>query len=178
MIIRPVQIEDSKELVEIYNYYISNTAFTFEYDELTADEFQSRIETISAKYPYFVAEENGEVLGYAYATSFYTRKAFMWDAEVAIYLKNSATTKGIGTAFYNKIIEILTKQNYVNLYSHITYPNEKSFALHEKFGFIECARYEKTGYKFDKWRDTVILHKLLVDIETPKEIINDWKQFI
>lgn len=178
MIIRPVVLSDAKELAEIYNYYVINTAFTFEYDAVSTEEFKSRIEQISAKYPYFVVQKNDEILGYAYATSFYTRKAFMWDAEVAIYLKHSATANGLGTAFYNKIFDILTKQNYVNVYSHITYPNDASFALHNKFGFKECARYNKIGYKFGQWRDTIILEKQLVSIDKPKKIINDWKQFI
>ena len=65
MTIRVATIEDAAALVEIYRYYVEKTAITFEYDVPTVEEFEKRIQTTLEKYPYYVVEEDGEVLGYA-----------------------------------------------------------------------------------------------------------------
>ena len=84
--IRTVRLDDAEELLRIYSYYVENTAITFEYDVPTVDEFRKRIETITEKYPYFVYEENGKIIGYAYANTFKDRAAYDWAVEMTIYM--------------------------------------------------------------------------------------------
>ena len=84
--IRTVRLDDVEELLRIYSYYVENTAITFEYDVPTVDEFRKRIETITEKYPYFVYEENGKIIGYAYANTFKDRAAYDWAVEMTIYM--------------------------------------------------------------------------------------------
>lgn len=79
IIIRTAKEEDAERLLEIYAPYVTDTAITFEYEVPTIDEFQQRINNTLKKYPYLVAEdENGNVMGYAYASAFKGRAAYDW----------------------------------------------------------------------------------------------------
>ena len=73
MQIRVAEEKDAAALVEIYSYYVEKTAVTFEYETPSVEEFTRRIRDIQKKYPYIVAEENGEILGYAYGSAFHPR---------------------------------------------------------------------------------------------------------
>ena len=114
MNIRDVNPDDAAQIAEIYNYYIKNTHQTFETEPLSAEEMRARIDEISEDYPYLVAEENGEIYGYAYATQFKMRQAYEFSAEVSIYVKADAKQKGIGTQIYEKLFEEFTRtgENY------------------------------------------------------------------
>ena len=91
MIIRTATANDAEAILNIYAYYVENTAITFEYDVPTLEEFTQRIENTLKKYPYLVAEKDGEILGYAYAGVFKDRAAYDWSAETTIYLKDRYT---------------------------------------------------------------------------------------
>ena len=84
--IRKAKPEDAEQLLAIYTPYVTNTAITFEYEVPTVDEFRHRIINTLKKYPYLVAEnENGIVIGYAYASPFKGRAAYDWAVETSIY---------------------------------------------------------------------------------------------
>ena len=85
MKIERVTVEDASELLSIYAPYVLNTAVSFEYEVPALEEFQRRIIDISSKYPYIKAVDNGEILGYAYATAFRARKAYGWSVVVSLY---------------------------------------------------------------------------------------------
>ena len=84
--IRTATVEDAEKLLEIYAYYIKNTAVTFEYEVPSVEEFRERISHILEHYPYLVAENKDEIIGYSYAGRFHPRAAFGWDVEMTVYL--------------------------------------------------------------------------------------------
>ena len=84
--IRTAKVEDAEKLLDIYSYYVKKTAVTFEYEVPSVEEFQERIRHISSHYPYLIAEEEGEIIGYSYADRLRPRAAFGWDVEMTIYL--------------------------------------------------------------------------------------------
>ena len=90
--IRIAKIEDADELLKIYAPYVEDTAVSFEYEAPSLDEFKGRIENILKKYPYLVAinKENGEILGYAYCSTFKAREAYRYAVETTIYLRDDA----------------------------------------------------------------------------------------
>ncbi|MDA1468356.1 GNAT family N-acetyltransferase [Brachyspira hyodysenteriae] len=93
-----------------------------------------RIENITSKYPYLVCEdENGKIIGYAYANKFMEREAYNWNTELSVYIDNSSNSKGIGKKLCYIIIDILKYQGIRNTYSKVTLPNEKSEKLHYSF---------------------------------------------
>ncbi len=153
MNIRTVNLEDAAQIAEIYNYYIKNTHQTFETEALSADEMQTRIAKIVEDYPYLVAEEDGEVYGYAYATQFKMRQAYEFSAEVSIYVKNSAKQKGIGTQLYEKLFEELRETDIHAFIAGISLPNEPSVQFHQKLGFSKVAHFREVGYKLGRWVD-------------------------
>ncbi|HGD0586146.1 TPA: N-acetyltransferase family protein [Streptococcus agalactiae] len=161
MIIRPVLPSDAKELLAIYAPYVADTTITFEYDIPSISEFTNRIKNISKSFPYLVAEENGKILGYAYASTYYARTAYDWTCELSIYLDKDARSKKIGSQLYDTLEKELVNQGYVNLLACISLPNDISIAFHKKRGFNQVAHFPKIGFKFEQWHDIVWLQKRL-----------------
>jgi len=153
MNIRNVNPEDAAQVAEIYNYYIQNTHQTFETEPLSAEDMRARIEEIREDYPYLVAEEDGEIFGYAYATQFKLRQAYEFSAEVSIYVKADAKQKGIGTQIYDKLFEELKETDIHAIIAGISLPNDGSVRFHEKLGFTKVAHFREVGYKLGRWVD-------------------------
>lgn len=154
MTIRPVHPDDRVRIAEIYNHYIADTVVTFELDPVTPEEIGRRIREIVKDYPYLAAEdENGTVIGYAYASRFREREAYRHTAEVTIYLDKDRTGAGIGSPLFAELLERLRKTDTVALIGAIALPNEPSIRLHERFGFMKVAHLEKVGHKLGKWID-------------------------
>ncbi len=168
MEIRSATIGDAAELLDIYSHYVENTAISFEYVPPTLDEFKNRIENISKKYPYLVATVDGKIIGYAYAASFHSREAFKFCVEVSIYISRDYHGHGVGRALYEKLEELLKKQNVRTLYACIAVCDKEdghlplgSVAFHEKMGYITVGSHPNCGYKFGKWYGVVWMEKRL-----------------
>lgn len=157
--IRFAALEDAERILEIYAPYILNTAVSFEYEVPSLDEFRERMARIMKTHPYLVCERKGQIIGYAYASSYLTRKAFGWDAEVSIYLDQEERGKGIGRLLYEPLLAILKEMGVVNVYALIVHPHELSERFHRKMGFQKEAIFEKTGYKMGKWQDLIYMKK-------------------
>lgn len=151
--IRQVVDTDIREICDIYNYYIKNTAITFEEEPVSYNEMKRRIDEVLISLPFYVYVENDEVIGYAYASKWKGRSAYRFSVETTVYLKNNMTGKGIGTELYKKLINDLTGRKMHAILSGIALPNEKSQHLHEKLGFKKVAHLTEVGYKFNKWID-------------------------
>lgn len=94
MNIRLAHKSDVASLVALYAPYVENTAITFECQIPSAEEFTDRIEKTLKKYPYLVAEENGEIFGYAYVSTYDNREAYNWTAEFSIYVASESRGRG------------------------------------------------------------------------------------
>lgn len=160
---------DAPFIQDIYRYYVENTAITFEFEVPSVEEFQRRIEKTLERYPYLVAEEDGVVIGYAYAGIFYDRRAYDWSAEMSVYVRNGIHGKGVGTALYEKMEELLRKQHIVNLFACITHPNAESEAFHQARGYEKKAHFENCGYKLGRWWDIVWMQKVIAPNEEAPE---------
>lgn len=152
MLFRLATEKDAEALLAIYSQYIE-TPITFECELPTVEEFRQRIRDVLAFYPYIVAEEKGQIVGYAYAHRHMPRAAYQWNAELSIYLDKQATSKGLGTKLAEKIIALLEMQGIQKVCSGITQPNPKSGGLHAKLGFKLVGTYHKAGFKADQWYD-------------------------
>ena len=98
--IRLAESADAQALLDIYRYYVENTAITFECEVPSLAEFRQRIENISSRYPYLVWEEEGNIMGYAYAAPFNNRGAYAWAVETTIYVARDAHHNGGGRRLY------------------------------------------------------------------------------
>jgi len=167
-------LEDCHGILSIYEYYVLNTAITFEYDVPSVEEMQSRMKSIQMKYPFLVAKLEEKIVGYGYATDFRHRAAYQWSPECTIYLDKNFSGKGIGKTLYKKLFEILKLQGFYNVFGGVGLPNDASVALHLKMGFREVGIYENIGYKQGKWHSTkwfqLTLNEYQINPAQPKKV--------
>ncbi len=147
---------DGDALARIYNHYIENTVITFEETPVTGAEMRSRIDAVNAtKHRWLIAEseQDGSILGYAYAGIWKNRCAYRRSVELTVYLDHTATGNGLGTALYQNLLDDLRDRDFHSIVAGIALPNPASEALHEKMGFCKVAHFKETGWKFDQWID-------------------------
>jgi L-amino acid N-acyltransferase YncA len=151
--IRPVLIEDSQRICEIYNHYVLNTSISFEEEPVSRDEMAKRISTITGSYPFLVYELDGVLLGYAYANRWKERAAYRFTAEVTVYIDKNHLGKGIGIKLLEELLRTVREYNIHALMAVIALPNDSSIRLHEKYGFKKAAHFPEVGYKQNRWID-------------------------
>jgi len=168
VIIRNATLADANRLLEIYAYYVRETAITFEYEVPSVEEFARRIARTLKRYPYLVAEVDGQVKGYAYAGPFKERAAYDWSCELTIYLAREARGSGLGRLLYASLEDALGRMSMLNLYACIAYPQvedefltRNSVKFHEHLGFTLAGRFRSCGYKFGRWYDMVWMEKVI-----------------
>lgn len=163
IIIRKVTPEDAQRLLEIYSYYVENTAISFEYEVPSVHGFENRIRDITVRYPYLAAERDGRIIGYAYAHEFIARKAYDWSAEMTIYIDSNERKTGIGRSLYTELENCLKAMGVTDLYACIGVPcgeddeylTHNSMLFHEHMGYETVGRFIKSGYKFGRWYDMI-----------------------
>ncbi len=152
--LRPATPADGPAVAEIYAYYVTETAITFDETPLTEQEMSRRIEQTLPKFPFLVAiDDQDAVIGYAYATSHRPRESYRWSVDTAIYVAPAERRQGIGAALYGRLIPMLAAQGFARAYAGITLPNLASVGLHERMGFKPIATYTAVGFKLGLWRD-------------------------
>mgnify|MGYP002627245429 CR=1 FL=1 len=172
-LLRFARPDDAGALLGIYAQYIG-TSITFEYDLPTEAEFRGRIENISQKYPYLVHETDGVIDGYAYAHPFHERAAYQWSAELSVYLDRDARSRGLGSAMYTAVIELLRLMGVRTVYALVTSPNERSDRLHRSLGFAAAGVVHNAGYKNGAWRDVTFYEKNIAPYGDPAPLGSVW----
>jgi phosphinothricin acetyltransferase len=153
-VIRSVIAADAERISIIYNHYIRESLVTFEEEPVTASEIKARIEEVqSSGLPWLVAQDGGELLGYAYAGEWKGRCAYRHSAEITVYLDHGAAGQGWGTGLYEALFAHLRERKIHVVLAGIALPNPESVALHEKFGMRKVAHFSEVGYKFEQWID-------------------------
>ena len=176
MKIRPAKLEDAEAILAIYTPYVEETTITFETQVPSPEDFQNRMAAIMEKFPYLVAEVDNQILGYAYAHTYYARDAYDWTLELSIYVDRNRRQSGVGKALYDRLETELSQQAVVNLLACISLPNEASIRFHQKQGFEQIGHFKKVGFKFGQWRDTVWMQKRLRDVAVPEPILYKGKE--
>lgn len=151
--IREVTLEDAAAIAAIYNEYVSNTVITFDTVPVAEEEMRERIAALSARYPYYVYEEEGKVEGYCYVHPWKQRDAYYYTLETTVYVHPACRGKGIGGALMNRLIETCRSRSFHVLIACITVPNEASEKLHTRLGFRQVSLFTEVGRKFDRWLD-------------------------
>ena len=168
MMIRKATIDDAERLLEIYAYYVKNTAISFEYDVPSLEEFRNRIGGTLKKYPYLVLEDDGIIQGYAYAGAFVGRAAYDRSCELTIYLEKKKKRRGYGRALYEALEQALKNMGILNLYACIgdpvaedEYLTRNSEQFHRHLGFSKVGTFHKCGYKFNRWYNMIWMEKII-----------------
>ena len=157
---------DAGRLLEIYGYYVERTAISFETAVPALAEFEERIRRVIARYPWLVIEEDGRVLGYAYAGPFKGRAAYDWSCETTIYLAHEARKRGLGRALYEALEARLRDMGILNLYACIAVPpredeylTRNSADFHAHLGYRQCGAFRQCANKFGRWYDMIWMEK-------------------
>ncbi len=176
IILRLADVSDAPRIQGIYAPYVTDTSITFEFEIPEVTEFERRISTTLEKFPYYVAEVDGIVAGYSYASLFRSRAAYGWTVESSVYLDETYKKMGLGTLLMNQLEETLAKQNIETIIACITSPNDPSVALHEKLGYVSVGHFKKCGFKHGQWKDVLWLEKHLSSQDTPPKTFIPFKE--
>lgn len=151
MIVRKLEEKDINKCLDIYNFYIENTCYTLEEEELTYIQFKDRCENIFKKYPFIVIEDdNKEIVGYAYLNTFNSRSAYKRTADLSIYVDKDHLHEYIGNILLKEIEKLALEYGINNIISIVTSENKNSFAFHLKNGFILEGTIHEVAIKFNK----------------------------
>ena len=166
--IRPATLGDAESIQRIYAPYVAETAISFEYDVPSVEEMARRIVETLKGYPWIVAEENGKVVGYAYAHIFHGRAAYQWSVETSIYVDRQEKRKGIGGKLHEALENALKAQGILNLNAAIAwvepedeYLTHDSVRFHERLGYTKVAHFHQCGRKFGRWYDIIWMEKII-----------------
>jgi L-amino acid N-acyltransferase YncA len=146
-------VTDAAACAAIYASYVEHGLASLESVAPSTEQFRGRMEQITARYPYLVAEDAGGVVGYAYATLHRVRDAYRWACESSVYIDDGHHRRGIGRRLYEALFALLMQQGLQIVCAGITLPNAASVGLHESFGFELVGVYRRIGWKFDAWQD-------------------------
>jgi L-amino acid N-acyltransferase YncA len=144
---------DAGPCARIYAPYVRRTAISFEEEPPSTGQLAERIERSQATHQWLVAEDAGEVVGYAYGCPHRERSAYRWASDVSVYVDPQSQRRGFGRALYGELIRLLRNQGLYAACAGITLPNDASVGLHESLGFRPVGVYRKIGFKLGCWWD-------------------------
>ena len=165
----PVLVRDSlesdvAEIQAIYAHHVLHATASFELTPPTLDDMrQRRADVVAKNLPYLVAEQNGQVVGYAYVTLYRPRPAYRFTVEDSVYVREGLAGQGIGSLLLSEIIKICTAKGYRQLMAVVGDASPPSVSLHQRHGFTLAGTFKSVGYKFGAWRDTAMLQRPLGD---------------
>lgn len=169
--IRVAAPADAAAIQAIYAPVVRDTAISFELEPPSAAEMAKRIDATLPLYPYLVAERDGQVVGYAYASQHRAREAYQWSVDVTVYIAGHAHRSGIGRALYERLLPILERQGFHAAHAGIALPNDGSVGLHEALGFTHIGTYPEVGFKHGRWHDVGYWRRGLSQAMPPHSIV-------
>ena len=162
-LIRPSRDGDVPAITAIYSHHVLHGTGTFEIDPPTqADMAQRRGDVLARGLPYLVAEQQGQVLGFAYCNWFKPRPAYRFSAEDSIYLAQDGQGRGLGRALLAELAAQAQRAGVRRLIAVIgDSANAGSIGVHRSLGFAHVGVLASCGWKFDQWLDVVLMEKAL-----------------
>jgi L-amino acid N-acyltransferase YncA len=163
MIVRAATADDAEALAAIYGHHVLTGFGTFEEEPPSPAEMESRRAAITGRgLPYLVAEDDGRVLGFAYAGPFRPRQAYRYTLEDSVYIAPEAIGKGVGRAVLSAVIAACEALGIRQLVAVIgDSGNAASIGLHRSLGFTDAGVGRSFGFKHGRWVDIVWMQKSL-----------------
>ena len=162
-LIRPATEDDMAAIGAIYAHAVETGTASFELEAPTVDEMKRRRRTlVDSGYPYFVAELDGRIAGYAYAGPYRTRPAYRFSVENSVYIAEDARRQGLGQALLKALIAACERGPYRQMIAIIgDSRHQASIGLHRILGFDMVGTIKDVGWKHGRWLDTVIMQRAL-----------------
>ena len=168
--VRPASTHDAEAIAAIYAHHVLHGTASFEEEPPSAAFWHDKIAAVLSKnWPFLVAELDGEVVGYAYATQFRDRPAYAHTCENSIYVHHQRVRQGIGRQLLERLIDAARDAGFCQMIGVIGGGEPASVALHRACGFSEAGRMHSVGFKFGKWLDTVYVQRSLMEKDSPDD---------
>ncbi len=162
IIIRPYKEVDAIKILEIINYNILNSTSLYDYHERKLENQKIIFnEKLEKKFPILVAIEDQNLVGFGYYSEFRFREAYMYTVEHSVYVHHNHQGKGVGKLIMNELIKLANIQKLHTMIGVIDSNNLNSIDFHKMFGFEIVGNIKESGFKFNRWLDSVIMQKIL-----------------
>jgi len=160
--IRSFEIKDTQSILDIINYNILNSTALYDYKTRNFDDQKRMLEEkIKKGFPVIVAESDGKLVGFGMYSEFRFREAYKFTVEHSVYVSPDEMGKGIGKLILKELIALAKAQGLHTMIGVIDSKNKSSISFHEQFGFKTVGIIKESGYKFDRWLDSVFMQLLL-----------------
>ena len=159
--IRPYKTDDTQAILAIINHNILYSTSLYDYNIRSYEQQKTILEEkINKNFPVIVAELDGIVVGFGMYSEFRFREAYQFTVEHSVYVSEDFQSKGIGKQLLQELINLARKQKIHTMIGVIDSENQGSVVFHEKFGFKTVGIIKESGYKFDRWLDSVLMQLL------------------
>ena len=161
--IRPCAERDVAAVTDIYRHHVLHSPATFELDPPdTAEMARRRAAVLDGGYPYLVAEQNGHIHGYAYASAYRPRPAYRYTIENSVYVRAGCERRGVGHALLQTLLAQCERGDFRQVIAVIgDSANAASIGLHRRLGFRMVGTLQSAGFKFGRWVDVVLMQRAL-----------------
>jgi len=159
--IRRAVEDDAARISEIYNWYVVNTAISFETSAVPVSEMKHRISEKLAEFDWIIGESNRQIVGYAYYGTFRPRAAYHHTVETTVYISRDSQGKGFGKSLYFRLLQSAAEKRFREAVGIIALPNPASLALHAALGFREIGILRGVGCKFGAFHDIALWQRSL-----------------
>ena len=161
---RPATHADAPALVDIYNHYVTTSTVTFDVDPWTVADMEHKIDAVAKlSMPFIVAELEGDLIGYAYLSTWRDKCAYETTMENTLYLREDARGLGIGRLLLDELVRLGGEAGVREVIAVIASSTDAvpSIRLHERAGFARVGEMDNVGRKFDEWLGVVMMQKSL-----------------
>jgi phosphinothricin acetyltransferase len=159
--IRPYKTDDTQAILDIVNHNILHSTSLYDYNIRSYEQQKTILEEkINKNFPVIVAELDGIVVGFGMYSEFRFREAYQFTVEHSVYVSEDFQSKGVGKQLLQELINLARKQKIHTMIGVIDSENQGSVVFHEKFGFKTVGIIKESGYKFDRWLDSVLMQLL------------------
>ncbi len=152
---------DAGPIAAIYAPQVRSTTVTFESVAPSPAEMAQRIVDTLPRWPWLVDEQDGAVVGYAYANPFAQRVCYRWSVTTTVYVRDDHWRRGVGRRLVTALLGLLAEQGFRSAYAGITLPNAASVGLHQAMGFEPVGVYRDAGHKLGRWHDVAWYQRAL-----------------
>lgn len=160
--IRPYQKSDAEAILDIINYNILNATALYDYSIRSLEQQETILESkLKSGFPVIVAENKGKVVGFGMYSEFRFREAYKYTVEHSVYVNQNSQGLGIGKLLLTELIQLAKNQGLHTMIGVIDAENKKSIDFHHQFGFKTVGIIKESGFKFDRWLDSVFVQLIL-----------------
>lgn len=153
VLIRQAALSDAAAIALLYAPFVEASRASFEEVPPDAAEIGRRLSSGPIAYPWFVAEQDGELVGFTSSTAFRQRSAYRWAVETGVYVAPHVQRQGVARQLGERLIAELTARGFVTAVAGITLPNDASVGLHEALGYSQAGLIRGAGFKLGQWAD-------------------------